>query len=308
MKTTKKTILVTGASRGFGRLFVETLAANGHHVYASMRGMGGRNAEAAQELREQAAAEGWAVEPIELDVTDQGTVDRAIQQIVDDVGGPDVVINNAGYGSGGPLETFDIEQVQHQFDVNVFGALRVTRAALPSMRKRGEGLFIHISTIMGRIVIPFAAPYTASKWALEGMMESLRYEVSQLGIDSVLVESGPFPTNFRANMVGPADSDRLGEYGELAEMPDQIFGSMVDLFEQEDGPKPQEVVDAVATLVDTPAGERPLRVVVDRFMGDAVRRVNETSEAVQEEMLESWGLSHFRQPVPKPAAGTLQVK
>ena len=120
---------------------------------------------------------------LELDVTSDDSVKIAVAKAIE-LGGPlDVVVNNAGIGCGGLAEAFTAEQWQQVFDINVFGVQRVSRAVLPSMRERGTGLLINVSSIMGRVVLPFAAPYTATKFALEGMTEAYRYELSGTGVD-----------------------------------------------------------------------------------------------------------------------------
>ena len=138
--STEKTILITGSNSGFGRLTAETLARQGHNVYASMRESAGKNATAAAELKELAAASNLNLTVVDLDITDDGSVEQAVNDILDISGFIDVVINNAGILSQGPLEGYTADQVYRQFDANVFSVLRVNRAVLPSMRERRSGL------------------------------------------------------------------------------------------------------------------------------------------------------------------------
>src|SRR5260221_12111639 len=142
-----QTILVTGSAGGFGRLMVETLSRQGYIVFAGMRAVAGKNAPAAEELRILAEREHLALHIVEIDVTDDASVEQAIASIVRITGRLDVVVNNAGIADIGPLEAFTLKQVQQQFDTNVFGVLRVNRAALPHMRRQGSGLLLQIGSI-----------------------------------------------------------------------------------------------------------------------------------------------------------------
>ena len=171
---------------------------------------------------------------------------------------------------------------------------RVNRAVLPILRKQGAGLIITISSIMGRIVIPFAAPYTASKFALEGLIESLRYEVSGTGVDVVIVQPGGFGTNFMSNMAQAEDSARLETYGELQELPNQFWGGFGEQLYSEDAPNPQLVADGVMELINMPAGKRPLRTVIDPMTGGGTANVlNSSANEVQDGLLKSFGMGEL---------------
>jgi NAD(P)-dependent dehydrogenase (short-subunit alcohol dehydrogenase family) len=170
----KQTILVTGSNSGFGRLIVETLAHQGYQVFAGMRAVAGKNAPAAEELRALAQQEHLALYPVEIDVTDDASVEQAIAAMIGQAGRLDVVVNNAGVSYSGPLEAFTLEQVQQQFATNVLSVLRVNRAVLPQMRQQGSGLLLHIWSIAGRLALPFLGLYGATKFALEGLTESYR--------------------------------------------------------------------------------------------------------------------------------------
>ena len=143
-----KTILITGASSGFGRDTAETLRRAGHTVYASMRGAQGKNREAAEALQT------LGIETVELDVSDDASVEAGVERVVAEAGNIDVLVNNAGIGSAGVTEAFTAEQTRVVFDTNVIGLLRVTRAVLPSMRRRRDGLIINIGSILGRVTFP----------------------------------------------------------------------------------------------------------------------------------------------------------
>ncbi len=183
----RKVVLITGSSSGFGTLIVKSLLKKGYTVAGTMRSLHGKNAATAGSLRDYAQNQPGELILQELDVTDEASVETAVKAVLEQTGRIDVVVNNAGFGASGFTEGFTTAQLHQVMEVNLYGVHRVSRAVLPAMRGQGSGLFINISSIMGRIVIPFAALYTASKFALEGYSESLRYEVSGTGVDVVIV-------------------------------------------------------------------------------------------------------------------------
>jgi NADP-dependent 3-hydroxy acid dehydrogenase YdfG len=199
-----KTILITGASSGFGRDTAETLRRAGHTVYASMRGAQGKNLEAAEALRK------LGIEIVELDVSDDASVEAGVKNVLAKACKIDVLVNNAGIASAGVTEAFTTEQAKAIFDTNVIGLLRVTRAVLPSMRRQHDGLIINIGSILGRVTFPFVGIYGASKFAVEALTDSLRYEVSQLGVEVVEVQPSGYPTNFFTNLQTPAGIQAKG--------------------------------------------------------------------------------------------------
>src|SRR5690349_3280360 len=247
-----KTILVTGASSGFGKVIAETLSRKGYHVFASMRNANGRNSGARDQLLELAAREQLALSVIDLDVTDDASVEGAVALVMADAGRIDVLINNAGYAAWGLVEAFTVEQAKQIFDTNFFGIVRMNRAVLPHMRRQGEGLVIHITSAAGRGVLPGMGLYTATKLAVEALAECYRYELSQTGVDSITVEPGPFRTEVFAKAESAADVDRSKEYGPVADIPQQISTAL----EASAAPM-QEVADQVIKLIETPAGSRP---------------------------------------------------
>ena len=290
----KPNVLITGSSSGFGLLTSRTLLDRGYTVFATMRSLEGKNAATAAELKGYADGKAGKAHFLELDVTSDASVDAAFQKALELEGHIDVVVNNAGYGVGGLCEGVPTEQFQRQFDVNVFGVQRVSRAVLPSMRKQRAGLLINISSVMGRIVLPFATPYTASKYALEGLSESYRYELAGTGVDVVIVEPGGFGTSFMSNMDNAADTARVESYGPLAELPEKMWGGMGEMLHGEGAPNPQAVADAVLGLIETPAGERPLRTVVDPMMGgEAPTQVNRTTDEIQQQMFGSMDMENL---------------
>ncbi len=254
-----QTMLVTGSTSGFGRLTVETLARQGYTVFAGMRAVAGKNAPAAESLRALAEREHLALQIIEIDITDDASVEQAIESIVGITGRLDVVVNNAGVSYSGPLEAFTLEQVQQQFDTNVFGVLRVNRAALPHMRRQGSGLLLQIGSIAGRLALPFQGLYGATKFALEGLTESYRDELAPFGIDAAIIEPGTYPTPIAAKHQIAADTERTALY--QAAM-DAFTTPFFAENRSATPPDPQEVADAVARVIAQPAGERPLHTVV----------------------------------------------
>ena len=279
-----KTILITGASSGFGRLTAEKLANSGHRVFAGFRSTDGAKKPVADELRDK------KIEILRLDVTDQASVDSAVKQLLKTTNNQlDVVVNNAGMASAGISESFTAEQVREMFDVNVFGLQRVIRATLPALRAKRSGLVINIGSILGRVTIPFFGLYGASKYAVEAMSDSYRYELSQLGIDVVLVQPSAYPTNMYAAAQQPADGEIAKTYGAVAEVPGKILKTFVTLFQGENAPNPRDVAEAIDKIVSTPVGKRPDRVVVGLpFGSDAV---NNAVNPIQRGTIDSLGLA-----------------
>ncbi len=284
-------VLMTGSSSGFGFLATEVLCERGHTVFATMREPAGRNAGAADELRARAGEADGDVHVLELDVTDEASVNRAVGRALETAGVLDAAVNNAGIGVGGVAEAFTAEQYAQIFDINVLGVQRVNRAVLPSMRERGAGLLVHVSSIMGRVAIPFAAPYTASKYALEGLAESYRYELKKTGIDVAVIEPGGFQTGFTERLMFPDDGARAESYGEIAEIPNKMWADVRERVRSESAPSATLVADAIADLVEMPAGGRPFRTVVDPIMeGGGSARINATTEETQRELLAGLGI------------------
>ncbi|MGB0678711.1 MAG: SDR family oxidoreductase [Polyangiales bacterium] len=285
-----KRILITGSSSGFGFGAAKALAARGHRVFASMRGAAGKNAAQADALRSWAKTEGKTLEVLELDVTDEDSVGRAVAAMVAQVGGVDTLINNAGVGTWGPQEAFTPEQVQRMFDVNVFGVLRLNRAVLPHMRAAGRGHLIYVSSGLGRIQLPFIGPYTASKHAIEALAETASYELAPLGIDTSILQPGAYGTSFLANSLPPADSARVEAQPKIKAM-FEAFGSGFEAKAKagELG-NPEEIVDALVALVEAAAGQRPLRQTVGDDVKEGVGAINATCAQVQARLLSAFGL------------------
>jgi NAD(P)-dependent dehydrogenase (short-subunit alcohol dehydrogenase family) len=283
-----QTILVTGSNSGFGRLIVETLARQGYTVFAGMRNVAGQNAHAAEELRALAKREHLALHIIDIDVTDEASVEQGIESLVESTGRLDVVVNNAGVAYSGPLEAFTDVQAQQQFDTNVFGVLRVNRAALPHMRRLGSGLLLQIGSVAGRLSLPFYGLYAATKFALEALTESYRYELAPFGIDAAIVEPGTYPTPIGAKHQDAADTERAALY-------QSALDEFMTSFHAEDRsatpPDPREVADAVAGVIAQPAGERPLHTVVATVaQRQAPQAINDAVTRATRSFFETLGL------------------
>jgi NAD(P)-dependent dehydrogenase (short-subunit alcohol dehydrogenase family) len=281
----KQVVLITGSSTGFGRLITETLARKGHTVFATMRDPGGRNAKNASEIRALAEKDSLPVHVLELDVTNDASVQRAVDAVVAKAGRIDVAINNAGYYMTGLEEAVTTEQAQRLMDTNFLGPVRVNRAVLSHMRRQRSGVLLHISSVAGRMVLPSTGFYCASKFALEALAEAYSYELAAQGIESVIVQPGAYETPVFGNGVTAADEARTDTYGAVKEIPAKVNAALSST-----AGNPQEVADAVLRIIETPAGEKQLRYVVSpRSIG--VDQINALSQQVQANVLEAFGLT-----------------
>jgi len=284
-----KNILITGASAGFGHDTARALAERGHTVYATMRGTEGKNKEKAEALTTWAEKKGHHLHVLELDVTHQASVDKAVNAAVDH-GGLDVLITNAGVGAMGIQEAFTPDQVEALFAVNVFGVLRVNRAVLPHFRDKKAGRVVYISSGLGRLVLPFMGPYTASKFAIEALAQTAAFELEPLGIDSIIVQPGAYGTTFMANLVMAGDQQRTGQYGSTLETMEAFGKGFEERAQAGQMGNPQEVVDALVEAVEAERGELPARRTVGADVSESVSAINQTSEQVHEQVYGAFGL------------------
>jgi NAD(P)-dependent dehydrogenase (short-subunit alcohol dehydrogenase family) len=197
-----KTIFITGASSGIGRAAAKLFAQHGWNVAATMR-----QPEAETELNQLPSVKLYA-----LDVTQPEAVKTAVAQAIADFGTIDVLLNNAGYGLAGPLETASEEKIMHQFNTNLFGSMRTIQAVLPTMRAAGSGIIINVTSIGGLVGLPFNSIYHATKFGLDGLSESLNYELRPFGIRVKVVAPGGVATDFatrslKMTMDGPSEYD-----------------------------------------------------------------------------------------------------
>ncbi|WP_186128448.1 SDR family oxidoreductase [Burkholderia gladioli] len=261
-----KTILITGASSGFGRLAAEAMAASGHTVYASMRDIAGRNAPQVASLAEHAKRHGVDLRSVELDVQSQESVDRAVEQVIAETGRIDVIVHNAGHMAFGPAEAFTPEQYAHLYDVNVLSTQRVNRAVLPRLRRQREGLVMWVSSssVTGGTP-PYLSPYFAAKAAMDTVAVLYARELSRWGIETSIIVPGAFTagTNHFAHSGVPADKAveaeyEAGPYAGYSEKIQQAFAAIVPA-DADAG----LVARAMAEVVDLPFGKRPFRVHID---------------------------------------------
>jgi NAD(P)-dependent dehydrogenase (short-subunit alcohol dehydrogenase family) len=291
-------ILVTGASSGFGLMTARALAEAGHTVYASMRETQGRNAPRVAEIAQWSQERSLDLRTVELDVQSDASVAAGIAHILKDAGRLDVIVHNAGHMVFGPAEAFTPEQMIQQYDVNVLGAQRVNRAALPFLRKQGRGLLVWVGSSSTRGgTPPFLAPYFAAKAAMDALAVSYSTELARWGIESTIMVPGAFTkgTNHFAHSGKPADADIAAEYesGPYAGVTDQALKGLASL-EPADA-DPAEVAAEIVRVVDLPFGKRPFRVHVDPSQ-DGAEIVNGVADRMRREMYHAIGLQDLLSP------------
>jgi len=251
-------VLITGTNSGFGKLAAIGLARLGHDVIATMR-----SPEKGAELAAVVDAEGLQIELRPLDVADPASVEAALA----DASEIDVLVNNAGFEVQSAVEQLTDELLRHQLDTNVAGPVRCIRAVMPAWRARGSGVIVNVSSIAGRVGSPYSGAYSASKFALEGLSESLHFEVSTAGVRVHLIEPGAFSTDFRDNIVRP-DSWAGSVHEQRAERFRDARGALAG-----DGPPadPQDVADAIVRAATDPT--TPFRTLVgaDAVLIDSVK-------------------------------------
>ena len=282
-------ILVTGSSSGFGRRISETLAQQGHIVFASMRDISGKNASVAQELTAWAAQSQLSLQVVELDVTNTASVETAIAQIINQTGRIDVVVNNAGFMVVGLSEACSLDQLQRMYDVNVFGAFRVNQAVLPHMRQQKSGLLLYLSSSGASLVYPFMGAYGSSKAALESLAATFYYETYSLGIDTTIIQAGMYATELAQNFQSTADQARTASYGVVGHIAQEFTRGFPVALSAERASDPQPVADLVAELVQMPTGQRPLKAPIGAYT-EGVVAVNQAIEPIQQYVLPGLGL------------------
>ena len=288
-----RTIVITGCSTGFGYESALRFARQGDRVYATMRGVEGKNREAAGALLAAAVDEGIDLRVLEMDVTSDAPVSAAAKTVIAESGAPDVLINNAGQMYMGLTEAFTPDELARQLDVNVVGIHRVSRAFLPSMREKGDGLVINVSSVAGRFGAPLFGVYNASKWALEGYSLGFRSELASTGVDVVVVEPGPFATELFPRTPTPADEEgRAATYpAALHEATEGMGASFERIFEGDEvDTDPGLVVDRFVELVGMASGTRPFRSVVGFDFG-VVNPMNDAAEPLYGQLYEAMGLT-----------------
>jgi NAD(P)-dependent dehydrogenase (short-subunit alcohol dehydrogenase family) len=263
---TNKIILITGVSSGFGRAFAEAALREGHTVLGTVR-----NEDARKEFE---TIEPKRAKPLILDVTDFAAINPSISKIEQEIGPIDVLVNNAGYGHEGILEESSLGEMRRQFEVNVFGAVALMKAVLPTMRKRRSGHIINITSMGGYITMPGIAYYCGSKFALEGISESLAKEVKGFGIHVTAVAPGSFRTDWAGrSMVRSGRS--IADY-------DSVFNPIRKAREEKSGHQTGDPIKAAEVLLKLLATENP---PVHLLLGsDALRLVREKIDSLADEL------------------------
>ncbi|MEX3943322.1 SDR family oxidoreductase [Paraburkholderia sp. BR10937] len=293
-----KTILITGASSGFGRLTAEALARAGHTVYASMRDINGRNTAAAAQMTALAGSEGINLRPTEMDVQSDASVKATVSKVIDAAGKLDVLIHNAGHMVFGPAEAFTPEQYAELYDVNVISTQRVNRAVLPHMRERKEGLLVWVSSSSSAGgTPPWLAPYFGAKAAMDAIAVQYARELSRWGIDTSIIVPGAFTkgTNHFAHASRPGDEACADEYDSG---PYKGFGTQVQEAFAAIVPVDADaslVAKAVVDVVDAPFGKRPFRVHIDPTE-DGANVGFTVLDRLRAEMLHRVGLADLLKP------------
>ncbi|HFP9333902.1 TPA: SDR family NAD(P)-dependent oxidoreductase [Raoultella planticola] len=293
----QQVILITGASSGFGALAARAFAHAGHIVYASMRDTAGRNAPQVQSTLEYARQHNVDLRTVELDVQSQDSADAAIAQIIAQDGRLDVVVHNAGHMVYGPTEAFLPEQFSQLYDINVLGTQRVNRAALPQLRKQGQGLLLWVGSSSTRGgTPPYLAPYFAAKAAMDAVAVSYAAELARWGIETSIIVPGAFTkgTNHFLHSGKPADTEReYTETGPTAGLGEEALRGLAAC-EPEDADV-AEVAAAMVDIVNTPYRTRPFRVHVDPSDDGAIV-VNAVADRIRKEFLQRIGLGDLLTP------------
>jgi NAD(P)-dependent dehydrogenase (short-subunit alcohol dehydrogenase family) len=292
-----ETILITGASSGFGALSARALADAGHTVYAGMRETEGRNASQVGAAKRYASDHDVDLRTVELDVSSQDAVDAAVEAVLAEQGGLDVLLHNAGHMVTGPSEAFTPEQLAELYDTNVLGTQRLNRAALPHLRAQRRGLVVWVGSTSTRGgTPPYLGPYFAAKAGMDALAVSYASELARFGIETTIVVPGSFTrgTNHFAHSGHPADEHVIAEY-------DALYPRLMDQVGQrlaEQAPAdadPADVAEAIVAVVETPYGMRPLRVHIDPA-DDGAAVVNAVADRIRVEFLTRIGLEDLLHP------------
>lgn len=277
-----KSVLITGCSSGFGHLGALHYARQGATVIATMRNL---PRPEGQELRDIGKKEGLDLHVVEIDVLDTDSIATGVakaEKIVN--GGVDVLINNAGIGITGPVEVQDMQATTLIFETNVFGAQRMILAALPAMRAKKSGLVVNISSQLGRVVVPAAGHYSATKFALEALSEQLAYELVPHNIDVTIIQPGGYPTKVWVNrnrytneLKNRTEDKKLADYGALAARMGTEDGSGRTA-------DPMDIPHAISEIIAMPQGKRPLRRAVHPG-AKPQEAINKVSAEVQQKWL-----------------------
>lgn len=238
----QKVAIVTGSSSGIGYATSLLLARNRFHTYATMRSI-----KKSADIQEIANKERLPLQVIQIDVNDDASIRNSIEKVGSENERIDVLVNNAGYGLVGAFEDLSVEEIKSQFETNFFGVIRLTQQVLPIMRKQKSGTIVNVSSGAGRIGFPGMSAYVSSKFALEGLSESMSYELEPFGIKVVIIEPGVIRTNFKKNSVmskKSLDNSSISPYSSIIQKIDSSISSMV-----EHATPPEEVAKAILHAV-----------------------------------------------------------
>jgi NAD(P)-dependent dehydrogenase (short-subunit alcohol dehydrogenase family) len=251
-------VVVTGCSTGFGLETALAFARRGDRVFATMR-----NVAKADALLAAAQGEGLEVDVVALDVNDEASVRDGVASILATAGAIDVLVNNAGIGSRAAVECFDDQTIRDVFETNVFGVLRMLRAVLPGMRERGAGAVVNVSSMAGRVAVPFNALYCASKHALEAFSEALALEIEPFGVRVALIEPGYFRTSIGENVTARSNLDPASPYAAVERLALDAVATSV-----EGGGDPRIVAEVIveAATTDRPRLRWPVGADAERII------------------------------------------
>lgn len=295
--TAPTTILISGASSGFGALAARRLADAGHHVHAGMRDLTGRNAHAAADARRYAADHDVTLVPVELDVLSDASAAAAVAHVLDLHGRVDVLVHNAGHMVSGPTEAFTPDELAAVYDTNVLGTQRLNRAALPAMRAAGRGLLLWVGSSSTRGgTPPYLAPYFAAKAGMDALAVSYAAEVARFGIETTIIVPGAFTTgtNHFANGGHPADQVTVAAY-------EQHYPNLLDGVAErlaEITPPHADVAHVATAITDVIAmrhGTHPFRVHIDPI-DDGAEQVNAHADQARADFLTRIGLHDLLTP------------
>jgi NAD(P)-dependent dehydrogenase (short-subunit alcohol dehydrogenase family) len=296
--TDSQVVVVTGAGSGIGLAIATVLARAGHHVYAGLRLSRSEGEERASVIHDLAGREGLDLRVVDMDVLSEPSCRAAIDQVVGERGRLDVVVNNAGMLMTGITEAFAPEQVQTIFDTNATSWLRVNRAALPVMRRQGQGVLAYTSSTTAHVAEPFLGPYAAAKAAGEALAEVMGMEVRPFGIETVIVVPGAFTsgTDHFAHAGAPANPAVVAQYGDLPSRAETLGDRLREIDAAHGGPLDVTAVgEALRDVLSHPHGTRPRRVFVDG-QHKGVESITDVQDARQRSLLDAFGLGDL---VPK---------
>ena len=283
----EKVAVITGSSSGIGFETSLLLARKGFYTYATMR-----NLNKSQKIKDIAEKENLPLNVLQLDVTNDKSVKDTINQIQDEKARIDVLVNNAGYDVMGAVEDLSIDEFKSQFETNFFGVIRVTKEVIPIMRNQGGGNIINISSVGGRIGIPLNTAYISSKFAVEGLSESMRYELEQFGIDVILIEPGAVKSNFfenadvKVNNNNTTNSTKTSLYSQLTQ---KIIKGFEPILESSSSSLPSNVAKVIYQAIEST--NRQVRYLVGK---DAASIIN-ARQNLSDKELENWIKESFFQ-------------